>query len=307
MRLLAEEMPAQEAKRKNRTRRFDVLIVPDGDGRAPYRFRAGWWKLGLLSAAVFFACVGFTLAVLIFTPVVMYLPIPNPALEAKYGRQLTETQQKLTALVEDVSLLRDYNQQLRKALGQSESAKPVVDQKAQTTPPPVVAQNARAREDFEQMDQLSGGDTQVATGEQVVAHIPAGRAVGAAQLPLIQPATGFISQGFDPSRHHLGMDIAAKQGTPVSAATDGYVVYAGWTYEDGNLLILSHGSGYLTVYKHTLMILKTIGTSVRRGEVIALLGSSGRTSLGPHLHFEVWKDGVPQDPATFLLTRAKVQ
>ena len=298
-------MPAQEAKRKNRTRRFDILVVPDGDSRASTRFRAGWWKLGLISAVVFFACVGLTLAVLIFTPVVMYLPIPNPALEAKYGRQLTDTQQKLNALVEDVSLLRDYNSQLRKALGQSESAKPVVDQKAQTAAPQS-AQPAGAREDIEQLDQLSGDDAQLGTAEQGSVRSQAGRAA-VAQLPLLLPVNGFISQGFDPARHHFGMDIAAKQGTPVSAATDGYVVYAGWTYDDGNLLILSHGSGYLTVYKHAQMILKTVGTSVRRGEVVALLGSSGRTSLGPHLHFEVWKDGVPQNPAAFLLTRPKVQ
>lgn len=304
-RLFAEEMPAQEAKRKNRTRHFDFLVVPDGEGSAPIRFRAGWLKLGLLAAAVFFACVGFTLAVLILTPVVMYLPIPNPALEAKYGRQLAETQQKLNFLVEDVSLLRDYNQQLRKALGQNEAAGPIVDQKAQTVPPPTV-HAARTQEDIQQMDQLTPGDAPVMAPETAPRIAPV-RMTAAAQLPMVQPVSGFISQGFDPARHHFGMDIAAKQGTPVSAATDGFVVYAGWSYDDGNILMLSHGSGYLTVYKHNQMILKTIGTSVRRGEIVALLGSSGRTSQGPHLHFEVWKDGIPQDPNAYLLSRVKIQ
>lgn len=298
-------MPAQEAKRKNRTRHFDFLVVPDGEGSAPIRFRAGWLKLGLLAAAVFFACVGFTLAVLILTPVVMYLPIPNPALEAKYGRQLAETQQKLNFLVEDVSLLRDYNQQLRKALGQNEAAGPIVDQKAQTVPPPTV-HAARTQEDIQQMDQLTPGDAPVMAPETAPRIAPV-RMTAAAQLPMVQPVSGFISQGFDPARHHFGMDIAAKQGTPVSAATDGFVVYAGWSYDDGNILMLSHGSGYLTVYKHNQMILKTIGTSVRRGEIVALLGSSGRTSQGPHLHFEVWKDGIPQDPNAYLLSRVKIQ
>ena len=298
-------MPAQEAKRKNRTRHFDFLVVPDGDGRAPFRFRAGWWKLGLLAAAVFFACVGFTLAVLIFTPVVMYLPIPNPALEAKYGRQLTETQQKLNLLVEDVSLLRDYNQQLRKALGQGETASSMVDRKSQTGPPPTV-HSARTQEELQQLDQMDSGDIPV-TSTGTTPRIAPVRMAAAAQLPLLLPVAGFISQGFDPARHHFGMDIAAKQGTPVSAATDGFVVYAGWSYDDGNILMLSHGSGYMTVYKHNQIILKTIGTSVRRGEIVALLGSSGQTSNGPHLHFEVWKDGVPQDPNAYLLTRVKTQ
>ncbi len=292
-------MPAQEAKRKNRTRRFAILVIPEGDGRAPFRFRAGWLKLGLLAASLFLAGVGFTLAALIFTPVVMYLPIPNPALEAKYGRQLTETQQKLNALVEDVALLQDYNKQLRKALGQSETANRVADQKARTEPPP--ANPVNLGEDLRQLDQMAPGEAQVVP--QAASAVVPGRPVAAAQLPMLQPVAGFISQGFNPSRHHFGMDIAAKLGTPVSAATDGFVVYAGWSYEDGNMLILSHGSGYLTVYKHNQLILKTIGTSVRRGEIVSLLGSSGQTSQGPHLHFEVWRDGIPQDPDTYLLRR----
>jgi murein DD-endopeptidase MepM/ murein hydrolase activator NlpD len=85
------------------------------------------------------------------------------------------------------------------------------------------------------------------------------------------------------------------------------VVFAGWTYEDGNLLVISHGSGYLTVYKHNQALMKSPAMAVKRGELIALLGSSGQTSLGPHLHFEVWKDGIAQDPNEFLLTPATAQ
>jgi murein DD-endopeptidase MepM/ murein hydrolase activator NlpD len=300
-------MPAQEAKRKSKVRRFDILVVPDGEGREPLRFTAGRWKLGLLAAAVFFACVGFTLAVLIFTPVVMYLPIPNPALEARYGRQLTETQEKLNALAEDVSLLRDYNQQLRKALGQTNASTSVADQQSQTSPPPTTHQVGRQADVPLQLDRMpAGDDAELAAGPAPVRTVVE-RAVTGTQLPLLQPVDGFVSQGFDPGRHHFGMDIAAKQGTPISAATDGFVVYAGWSYDDGNVIMISHGSGYLTVYKHNQMILKSVGTAVKRGEIVALLGSSGETSGGPHLHFEVWKDGVPQDPRAYLLTQGKIQ
>jgi len=235
----------------------------------------------------------------------MYLPIPNPALEAKYGRQLRVTQEKLNALAEDVSLLQDYNLQLRKALGQDETARSVADQSAKNSTPPA-AKPVRTQEDLQVLDQMSPGDGLVAPAETAARVIPA-RLAAPAELPLFQPVTGFVSQEFNPSRHHFGMDIAAKLGSPVSAATDGYVVYTGWSYEDGNMVILSHGSGYLTVYKHNAMVLKSMGSAVRRGEVVALLGSSGQTSSGPHLHFEVWKDGIPQDPKTLLLTRVKIQ
>jgi len=127
------------------------------------------------------------------------------------------------------------------------------------------------------------------------------------QLPLLLPTDGYLSQGFDPAQGHYGMDFAGKRGTPVYAAGDGIVVFSGWTYEDGNMVILAHGGGYMTVYKHTQVVLKGGRGQVRRGEAIALLGTSGKTSLGPHLHFEVWKDGSPQDPNQYLLRPARTQ
>jgi murein DD-endopeptidase MepM/ murein hydrolase activator NlpD len=121
------------------------------------------------------------------------------------------------------------------------------------------------------------------------------------------PAEGFVSQLFDPGRGHFGMDIAARRGTPVIAPADGHVVFAGWTYEDGNMIILAHGRGYITVYKHNQSVLRSAQESVRRGEAIALLGTSGRTSQGPHLHFEVWRDGVPRDPRLYLIAQTAAQ
>jgi murein DD-endopeptidase MepM/ murein hydrolase activator NlpD len=126
-------------------------------------------------------------------------------------------------------------------------------------------------------------------------------------FPLLTPVEGFVTQGFDPSRNHFGIDIAAQRGTPVYAPGDGVVLFAGWTYEDGNMLIIAHGGGYLTVYKHNQTLLKNTLNAVKRGEPIALLGSTGKTSAGQHLHFEVWRNGVPQDPEDFLLVPSRAQ
>jgi murein DD-endopeptidase MepM/ murein hydrolase activator NlpD len=82
------------------------------------------------------------------------------------------------------------------------------------------------------------------------------------------------------------------------------VLFSGWTYDDGNVIILSHGGGVITVYKHNSSLLKSVGSMTKRGDVIALVGNTGRTSKGPHVHFEALKDGVPHDPLQFLL-RAK--
>jgi murein DD-endopeptidase MepM/ murein hydrolase activator NlpD len=298
----------QEAKRRTKLRRFDILVVPTEEGGTTLRFHASRWKLGLLAAALFLLCVAITLAVLMFTPVMMFLPLPNPVLEAKYGRQLAETQERLNVLAEDVVLLRDYNQQLRKALGQYSGERVARDSVPAAHALPEL-QQPRSPAAYYPPAVLDQGENE--------GGIPAGQTAPAAQqvrqthssveLPLLWPTTGFVSQNFDASRHHYGIDIAAKIGTQVYAAADGFVVFAGWTYEDGNLLVIAHGAGYLTVYKHNQVLMKSPAMAAKRGELIALLGSSGQTSLGPHLHFEVWKDGIARDPNEFLLTPATAQ
>lgn len=123
--------------------------------------------------------------------------------------------------------------------------------------------------------------------------------------------TGYISSGFgervDPftggEEFHEGIDFAAPMGTPIHAVAAGIVTWAGARGGYGNMVQLDHGNGYATRYGHAEKILVHVGETVQRGDVIALVGDTGR-STGPHVHFEVLKDGHEVNPARFIALRA---
>lgn len=112
----------------------------------------------------------------------------------------------------------------------------------------------------------------------------------------IKPADGYIIKNFEPEKGHLGMDFAVKSETPVYAAAGGYVLFADYTVDDGYMMIVQHDNNYLTVYKHCSFLLKNTRDVITQGEAIALSGNSGYNTTGPHLHFEIWKNGRVIDP-----------
>jgi murein DD-endopeptidase MepM/ murein hydrolase activator NlpD len=129
-----------------------------------------------------------------------------------------------------------------------------------------------------------------------------------ALLPHSKPvADGFVGSGFgwrtDPftgqMARHEGIDFAAPAGTPIHAAAGGVVVAASFHPEYGNMVEIDHGNALVTRYAHALRLAVRPGDLVKRGQTIAEVGSTGR-STGPHLHFEVHLKGVAQNPARFL-------
>jgi murein DD-endopeptidase MepM/ murein hydrolase activator NlpD len=127
-----------------------------------------------------------------------------------------------------------------------------------------------------------------------------GRESGALQ----RPVPGTVSSNFGMRRHpilgysrmHKGLDFRAGYGTPILAATDGRVAAAGWAGGYGNQVRLAHSGGLVTSYSHMSRIAARPGSRVRQGQVIGYVGSTG-LSTGPHLHYELLKDGVPINPA----------
>ncbi|MCW8796492.1 MAG: M23 family metallopeptidase [Chlorobium sp.] len=111
--------------------------------------------------------------------------------------------------------------------------------------------------------------------------------------------TGSVSQRFKPKESHYGVDIATPLNEPVGAVADGAVIFADWTGRFGYSVIIDHGE-YMTFYKHCSRLFKKGGEQVKLGEIIALAGNRGRESSGTHLHFEVWRNGIPVDPEAYL-------
>jgi len=125
------------------------------------------------------------------------------------------------------------------------------------------------------------------------------------------PVDGQVSSSYGYRLHpktgardfHSGMDIAADPGLPVKATADGIVSYAGWSGGSGNLVALEHGFGFSTFFAHNRLVAVKVGQKVKRGDILGYVGSTGN-STGPHLHYEVWKEGKALDPITFIEGRS---
>ena len=119
-------------------------------------------------------------------------------------------------------------------------------------------------------------------------------------LYILPPLSGPISSAFDAKVDHFGVDILAPKNTPVKAIMDGHVVASDWTLEAGNTIGIQHGNNIFSFYKHNAVLLKKAGSFVRAGEAIAIVGNTGKFTTGPHLHFELWQNGLPVDPELYI-------
>jgi murein DD-endopeptidase MepM/ murein hydrolase activator NlpD len=128
--------------------------------------------------------------------------------------------------------------------------------------------------------------------------------------PVGWPVSGSLSSPYGNRRHpvheetrfHTGVDISVPSGSEVKATADGIVSFAGWAEKSGIVVVVEHGRGFRTAYAHNRKTLVTVGQRVVRGDPVALSGSTGM-STGPHVHYEIWKNGRHTNPAGYLARR----
>jgi murein DD-endopeptidase MepM/ murein hydrolase activator NlpD len=127
--------------------------------------------------------------------------------------------------------------------------------------------------------------------------------------PSIMPTNGWLSSAYahmrthpilHEARPHLAVDITAPRGTPIEAPANGVVVFSGWDGGYGNVIRIDHGFGIVTRFAHASKLLVRVGTRVKRGQPIALVGNTG-LSTAPHLHYEIHVNGRPVNPLNYIL------
>jgi murein DD-endopeptidase MepM/ murein hydrolase activator NlpD len=284
---------------KSKRKRYTVVLVPDEDSSKAKNFQLTLSQLvsGIIALTVI--AVALVLIVLTYTPAGRLFPLSNRGLENKYNRELISLNQRMTDLMEQLVNLRAYNLKLRKAMGENVALSDSALIKSATR----IAE--AERENIAGIEGVATKTTKQSDQDQQILQVRPVRNGSfnplAVSFPAILPAEGYLTRGFDPEHNHYGLDIAGKTGTLINAAADGNIVFSGWTYNDGYVVIISHAGGFMSFYKHNQSLLKSVGAFVRRGEPIATLGNSGITSHGPHVHFEIWKDGVPVDPSAYMI------
>jgi len=290
-------------KRKKRTKHLSVLIIPD-DYSDPLTFKISSKMAKILMV------IASVLIVHILTGIVFYykFSVTNRYCEQleRENINLKEDNRKINQLYDTVEDFIQFNSRLRNALGVDQGFEISDRKKSQVMNTfrrniNMVSDNEVNGDNFPQYENVTlnnKGNLNFLTRSKSSYH------KFAENTPTYLPVEGLLTRDFRKGDwflpNHLGIDIAASRQTSVHAAADGVVIFANWTEDLGNLIILYHFNGFFTYYGHNQLLLKKENSLVKKGETIALVGSSGR-STAPHLHFEVWKDGVPVDPKQYLL------
>ncbi|MFQ5750450.1 MAG: M23 family metallopeptidase [bacterium] len=284
---------------KRRSKKISILIVPE-DNAEPYSFRL---KTRVVKGLYVLAAI---LIVHIILGGIAYwkyakLSSYNKKLIA-YNTQLQEDNKKVIALADQFYALEKEYTKVKSLLGVEDELTPESSRGIEKRQSNVLFDSIVPAISSKKTPELNLNDTKT---RYLLSPKESKYHDYVENIPTLLPVKGFLTldfqrEGWFMPKTHTGVDIVAKKGTIIRAAGAGVIIFANWTFDLGNLIIIDHGGGILSYYAHAQRILQPEKSYVKKGQPIALLGSSGK-STGPHLHFEIWKDGAPVDPKEYIL------
>lgn len=279
---------------------FQLLVIPS-DNTDPVNIRLSSKKIRILTAIALALIIHFVVGFVFYVRFV-YVHNENKKLIAT-NELLKEDNQRIYQLEDTFAKIEESNRNIRNALGiGGDDSTAIVGypdrpiEKRLDTAIPAFMSRTNVRQP-DNLDLNSDLDFIKMIASPYHNFLPS--------IPTLLPVDGLltsdyedISIGGDP---HQGVDLAAQRGSIVRASGDGVVMFSNWTHDLGNLVIIYHGNDFFSFYGHNQIILKHRRSLVRKGDPIALVGSTGRSS-NPHLHFEIWKNGEPIDPKSVILS-----
>jgi murein DD-endopeptidase MepM/ murein hydrolase activator NlpD len=285
-------------ERMEHTYRLIIMNNETFEEVGSYRLSVGnFW---VLLSTIFVLVAILISSLIVFTPLATYIP----------GYASGPSREEVNLLYEQVSELEkqldaqsQYTYNVRKMLvGEVETAEEVKEKAASFAimdSIKAVERNEADKKLRQEVERESGRVDGVQLLENV-SPLSSAENIPMEKLYLVAPVNGEISARFMPGDQHFGVDILAPKNTPVKATMDGYVFLSDWTIETGNTIGIQHSNNMISFYKHNSVLLKKVGSYVKAGEAVAIIGDTGDLSDGPHLHFEMWRDGSPIDPTAYI-------
>ena len=262
---------------------FSALIIPEDSSQKTTSIKLSFYNLLWIGVMYTFVTVIAGFFILTLTGLDFYLLPSNAGLKESDRIKVKELNTRVVFLVQELEKLKATNERLKYALILGDST--LFDSLNQISDSVKRVNNLRIEGNILRVVQTLLFDNK--TQDEA--------------LLFIKPVNGFLSRKFDPAKGHMGFDFVVKEGTPVYAATGGYVIFSDYTVDDGYMMIINHRDGYSSIYKHCSALLKEERDNVEQGELIALSGNTGKHTTGPHVHFEIWKDGKPIDPEKYFI------
>ncbi len=285
---------AGDNKRQRWKDHFRLVIMNDDTLQEVSSYRINLLGLYILISSM--AVVLFVLFWLFtaYTPLKRFMPGYN---DVYAHPEFIRLNQRITEIDKAFQQQQAYTEDLRKLLtGEIAQEQQPTDGDKDSGPAEIAGQDIAVTDTavYEEEGHAGGDFVLVKSGSPGEAR----RALH--QLYLIPPLKGEVSNGFDPVRRHYGIDLVAPRNTAVKAVLDGYVISSDWTLETGNTVCIQHDDNIVSFYKHNAVNLKKVGTYVKAGEAVAIIGNTGTLTDGPHLHFELWVRGSPVNPKEYI-------
>jgi murein DD-endopeptidase MepM/ murein hydrolase activator NlpD len=293
---MAEEIRKREKWYKKLRNKYKLVILNDETYEEKLSFKLSRLNVFIATGTIAILLIIITTIIIAFTPLREYIPGYT---DVHLYEQLYQIEALTDSLEADARQKSIYYENLRHILAGKDTSiiKPLREDTVGTynniTSMPSAADSA-FRDEFESQLIYGVEDTKGADRGRT------GARPDISSFTFFTPLRGIVTSKFDPASKHFGVDIVSVQNEAIKATLDGVVTFTGWTIETGYTISIQHENDLISVYKHNSALLKDQGSNVKAGDAIAIIGSSGEYSTGPHLHFEIWYNGVPVDPTDFI-------
>lgn len=256
----------------------------------------------LIASGAFLAISGIT-SLLIFKVPFIHRAIPG--FESHLSEDFKSMQRKNNALEREVAALDSILDVLKSAWSAGDArpkTNPKVWESAMPEPANVRPSDAEASEFGQQKQETPPVEVVVDPSNAGTREITARKSSGGMVLNLVPPIDGYVTKDFEPKdKPHFGIDLGAEENSLVRSVADGVIVFSEYSNTTGYVVGIWHSNyNLLSFYKHNSRLFKTVGSYVFAGEAIAVIGNTGINSSGTHLHFELWYNSSPVNPADYI-------